>query len=105
MRRLKAPACLGDDFDNSFRRKLVPRILNELVECHPLQKGHDEIRLLLAVLVKLADIEDVDDVRVPQAREDGPLFFEELDGGLIEGAFYGFQGYIGLEARVEGLVD
>jgi hypothetical protein len=45
-----------------LRGQAMTRCANQSVESGARQQGHDKVRLLLAVFVKLSNVEDLDDI-------------------------------------------
>ena len=75
---METAACLGDDFDDPLHGQTMARLLDQVVESLSLQERHDEERLPVPFVVELADVEDLDDVRMADRLERGGLLVEEL---------------------------
>jgi hypothetical protein len=62
VRRLQSPAHLRHYSGRALRGQAMTRCANQSVESGARQQGHDKVRLLLAVFVKLSNVEDLDDI-------------------------------------------
>src|SRR5689334_24963820 len=89
VRFLQAPADLAHDVDDALRLQARPVRSQEFAKVAPSKKLHHQIWLLVFAVSKLADIEDVDDVRMAQLDENVPFLTELLNCELVYGTFDG----------------
>jgi hypothetical protein len=60
---------------------------------------------VLAVFDEVADIQNVDDIRVAELGEKAPFLLKEVDGSGVYISLQGFDGYEALRDTVERFVD
>ena len=105
MGRLQTAAGLANDFDHAAHGQTAAPGGDQLAQGFAGKQRHDEIRLAGAILVELAEIENLYDVRVTDGGEDVALFVEKFQCGAARGIADGFERDAALDDDVVGVVD
>ncbi len=103
--RLQSAAGLHQDLYRPIHREPLAGALDEVIESVAGKERHNEIWLAPAVLLELADVEDVNDVGMAEAGQHGPLFREQLDGGGVGDVAHGLERHIALGHVIPGAID
>ena len=102
VRCLQATASLRNNLDRTLDRKMMARLADKMIKRCAGQKGHDEVRLFLAVFFELSNVKNLDDIGMAHRGEDIAFLVEQLQGGRIgdvqdrlDGDFAAHYGVIG----------